>query len=357
MTQHLESSFVLQTKLETLDDDCIYYDESSIHLEQNERLSDMSGSCASILQKDCTMMSMRPSHLSAIKPKSDSEDNMSDYDDEDGEYVRPRENYATCPAHKCKDAEGKWTKWVMERLDDSQREVYHAYMVLVRREPILKTITQNNHLRFLNGNKWDAKAAFDAMMASEKYRIEKQVIHTRLSMIQHVVDLNYVYVQGADRVGRPLLWGKVKNFIPEVVDRESGMRFMCYIVDYICSQMTPNVDMFLVIMDLEDFGYKNFSLDTWKTAIEVSAMLFSQRVHKVWVLNSGVIFSMIYATVKQFLKERQKERIEFAPGDRAEQVKSLQKLIDLDQIPQNYGGTAPEVFVPGSKQRFPAKYK
>jgi hypothetical protein len=132
VTQHMESSFVLQTKHETLDDDCIYYDESSIHLEHNERLSDMSGSCASILQKDCTMMSMRPSHLTAIKPKSDSDDNMSDYEDEDGEYIRPRENYATCPAHMCKDADGKWTKWVIERLDESQLEVYRTYMELVR---------------------------------------------------------------------------------------------------------------------------------------------------------------------------------------------------------------------------------
>lgn len=90
-----------------------------------------------------------------------------------------------------------------------------------------------------------------------------------------MVDLNYVYIQGQDRVGRPLFWAKVKNFIPDGVDRESCMRFMCYIVDYTCSLMTPNVDMFLVIMDLEDFGYKNFSLDIWRTAIEVSAVLFS----------------------------------------------------------------------------------
>lgn len=64
--------------------------------------------------------------------------------------MRPRENFANCPAHRCKDAEGKWTKWVMERLDRSQLEIYSKYMELVNKEALLKNITVNNHLRFLN---------------------------------------------------------------------------------------------------------------------------------------------------------------------------------------------------------------
>lgn len=110
------------------------------------------------------------------------------------------------------------------------------------------------------------------MMASETYRIQKNLKMTTQPMIQHVIDLNYVHYQGTDRLGRPLLWSKVKNYIPEIVDRESVLRFMCYFVDFLCAQMTPNVDNFLVIMDLEGFGYKNFSLDMWKSAIEVSGV-------------------------------------------------------------------------------------
>ena len=34
----------------------------------------------------------------------------------------------------------------------------------------LAKISVNNHLRFLNGSKWNIKTAFDFMMASEKYR-------------------------------------------------------------------------------------------------------------------------------------------------------------------------------------------
>jgi len=47
-------------------------------------------------------------------------------------FLRPRENLATCPASQCKDEKGDWTKWVLERLDESQKKVYDEYMVLVR---------------------------------------------------------------------------------------------------------------------------------------------------------------------------------------------------------------------------------
>lgn len=34
---------------------------------------------------------------------------------------RPRENLATCSAEECKDEQGAWTRWRVERLDEAQR--------------------------------------------------------------------------------------------------------------------------------------------------------------------------------------------------------------------------------------------
>lgn len=78
-----------------------------------------------------------------------------------------------CPAEQCKDSNGEWTKWVPERMDDTQRVVYDRYMLMVSEHPELRNVTTNNHLRFLNGCKWDAQKSIEFMMASEKYRVEK----------------------------------------------------------------------------------------------------------------------------------------------------------------------------------------
>jgi hypothetical protein len=48
---------------------------------------------------------------------------------------------------------------------------------------MLANVSVNNHLRFLNGSKWNIKTAFDFMMASEKYRIDNKIEETTLEMI------------------------------------------------------------------------------------------------------------------------------------------------------------------------------
>ena len=34
------------------------------------------------------------------------------------------ESFEECDVERCKDANGKWTKWVPERMTDEQRQVY-----------------------------------------------------------------------------------------------------------------------------------------------------------------------------------------------------------------------------------------
>lgn len=60
---------------------------------------------------------------------------------------------------------------------------------------------------------------------------------------------------------------------------------------------------------------------------------------KIVVLNSSYVTRLIYNAVSVFLSERQKQRIFFV--DPANQIQFLEQFIDRDQIPSEYGGTAP----------------
>lgn len=97
-------------------------------------------------------------------------------------------------------------------------------------------------------------------------------------MIKAGLDLNYCKTFGFDKVGRPLFWMKLKNYRPEAMDKETSMRLLCYLFDYVCCLMKPNVDAMIVILDLVDFGYANYSFEMWKSAMEVATVSIISKI-------------------------------------------------------------------------------
>lgn len=54
-------------------------------------------------------------------------------------------------------------------------------------------------------------------------------------MIKGGLDMDYVKTRGSDKYGRPIVWLIMKDFRPEVMNRETAIRLMCYIMDYVCT--------------------------------------------------------------------------------------------------------------------------
>ena len=115
-------------------------------------------------------------------------------------------------------------------------------MKLIKNTDNMKDVSVNNHLRFLNGCKWDMQKAYEFMQKSVKYRIDNRLDETEQSMFQNVLDVDYCKNYGKDRVGRPLIWMKMKNFDPTKLTKDSTMKFMCYFLDYVSYIMASNVD-------------------------------------------------------------------------------------------------------------------
>ncbi len=77
-------------------------------------------------------------------------------------------------------------------------------------------------------------------------------------------------------------------------------------------------------------------------------------MYRVFNLNGGMIFSGIYWSIKPFLLERQRNRAVFVDSTQQAIKDALTTLIDLDQIPTEYGGTADSL--ENTKQTFPSHY-
>ena len=56
-------------------------------------------------------------------------------------------------------------------------------------------------------------------------------------------------------------------------------------------------------------------------------------------MKAGYTFNIIYGTIKPFMKQRQKDRVESIGYSNAEILKALTTLIEADQIFKEYGGS------------------
>ena len=79
--------------------------------------------------QECTLKNTKIQIVKQVQPHDDSHD-LIDFDSEDGQlitqkqqtkssstvFIRPKENLTYCPPEQCKDKNGEWTKWCIERM-------------------------------------------------------------------------------------------------------------------------------------------------------------------------------------------------------------------------------------------------
>ena len=73
---------------------------------------------------------------------------------------------------QCKDPEGNWTKWIVERCSQTEREAYDQLNELCQENLITNSLTTNHKLRFLSGCFFDVDMALEELIKCEKWRYE-----------------------------------------------------------------------------------------------------------------------------------------------------------------------------------------
>jgi hypothetical protein len=62
-------------------------------------------------------------------------------------------------------------------------------------------------------------------------------------------------------------------------------RYFCWILDNVISSMKPSVGQYLMVYDLEDTGYENFSLSHAKRVFPVLQKVFCDTCKSIIILN------------------------------------------------------------------------
>ena len=213
----------------------------------------------------------KSSNLKAARPHQ-KQQNLKSKPEQALPFKRPIENTQEIDPQLCKDKDGNWTKWVIERLDSKELKLYEELVQKIKDNPLVSNSSVNKRIRNLVSSKWNVDQAAKNMVDAEQFRIDNKLGETCYEQVKVANEMGFIMMQGHDKSKRPLVWVRSAKLNPDLLTKESSFRFAAYLLDYCSSQMSANVDQFIKIYDTKDFGRQNMNYEITKAIINITSV-------------------------------------------------------------------------------------
>ncbi|XP_028785216.1 phosphatidylinositol transfer protein 3 [Neltuma alba] len=150
-----------------------------------------------------------------------------------------------------------------------------------------------------------------------------------------------VYVQGVDKLGRPIIvaFGAKHYQNPDGVDE--FRRLVTYILEKVCSRIPPGQEKFVAIADLKGWRYANSDVRGYLAALSILQDYYPERLGKLFIVHASSIFMTVWKMIYPFIDNKTKKKITFV--EKSKIKSTLMEEIDESQIPETYGGQLPLV--------------
>lgn len=112
------------------------------------------------------------------------------------------------------------------------------------------------------------------------------------------------------------------------------------------AQYSPYPIATTAVLDLQGFGLAQCgqkTMDQIKLYINTDNTCYPETLGKMLVINAPYLISSVWGIIKGWLDPRTVTKIEIISSTDAS-LKRLQELIDSDNLPKQYGGTAPDLY-------------
>mmetsp|Transcript_4398 Transcript_4398/g.4521 ORF Transcript_4398/g.4521 Transcript_4398/m.4521 type:complete len:308 (+) Transcript_4398:211-1134(+) len=218
-------------------------------------------------------------------------------------------------------------------------------------------------LRFLRARNFNVQKAYEMLVADVGWRNESNRKHLRVETSSEVLQcdpkLIYRYfpawIQGYDKQCRPVAWRQFGKFeiwnILKLTTMERMVRFHAWEAEQALRLMHEqsvatgyNIETFILIIDAADWHIGLATMDAY-TFIKGMATTDSdhnpERLGKMIVINAPTMLSVAWRVIQGVLDDVQKAKIKILSNQR-DWLPELLEIIDIDQIPQQYGGNAPD---------------
>ncbi|KAK2974169.1 hypothetical protein RJ640_021460 [Escallonia rubra] len=151
---------------------------------------------------------------------------------------------------------------------------------------------------------------------------------------------NKMFLQGLDKKGRPItvVFGG-RHFHHKKGGLEEFKRFVVFALDRLCARMPAGQEKFVVIGDLEGWGYSCSDIRGYLGALSILQDYYPERLGKLLIVHVPYIFMTVWKIVYPFIDNNTKKKIMFVENKRLKST--LLEDIDENQLPEIYGGKLP----------------
>ncbi|XP_012574443.1 phosphatidylinositol/phosphatidylcholine transfer protein SFH11 isoform X2 [Cicer arietinum] len=240
--------------------------------------------------------------------------------------------------------------------DPDDEQIIETFRELLSREGLLPSKHNDYHtlLRFLRMNDFDMTVSRDMFLNYLKWRKEFRVdmLHKEFEFTEYTeVKKCYPHgYHGVDRCGRPLYIERIGmidiNKLCEVTTHERFIRHhvseqeKTLRVRYpACSlQAKKHIASTTSILDVNGVGMSNFSKPARFIFMEIQKIdssYYPETLNKLFIVNAGSRFKMLWKAVKAFLSERTVAKIQVLGSN---YLNVLLEVIDPSNLPTFLGG-------------------
>jgi hypothetical protein len=220
-------------------------------------------------------------------------------------------------------------------------------------------------LRFLRARKYDVNLTMDLIRNDVKWRVENRVCDLKDYQVEDIIELSPTqmfehfpaWVQGFDKEGRPVSYRKFGQLdckkVLTLTTMENLVRFHVWETEQALrllyeqsEKMDANIETFTVVVDADGFGLRLFTNEAiaFAKALAITdSDHYPERLGTLFVINAPSVLWLSWRIVQTFLDEVTRKKIQIFSSDRSEWEPVLKEHIDVDQIPRQYGGTAPDL--------------
>ncbi|KAL3149954.1 hypothetical protein ABBQ38_013315 [Trebouxia sp. C0009 RCD-2024] len=197
-------------------------------------------------------------------------------------------------------------------------------------------------LRFLKAEKYNVSKAEQRLRSHAAWRKE-YVPRGRIqeSEVQPELDADKTFLQGCDKLGRPLTICVINKHSKSKRQLEQTKRYIAYSLDnsiHAVDLSKNPTGKTCAIFDLRGLSFDSMDKPVLEVVFDLLQNHYPERLGKLWMYDAPVMFWAVWQLVSPFIDPDTKEKVTFVSSKSA--VQEFQQAIDPSVLPKGYGGQA-----------------
>lgn len=202
---------------------------------------------------------------------------------------------------------------------------------------------QSRTYRYLFGWEWNVDDAEKGLKKTIQWRVTYKPKEVHLKDVESIAKDGWMFHYGKDKVGHPIIWIVVRNDKTKKNEetKELMFKYLVWIMENCLEEMKAD-DAHRITWIVELKG-ASLSLSTAKSLKDMFYSLgeyYPERLARCVVLNASWLLNAIWVFAQQFMTKTTIAKYMFIKGSDDKVRKELATIIEPDQLPKDFYGTA-----------------